>query len=407
MFINITSLIYIDPGTGSMLFTILIGLISAAIYAFRGLLVKLRYSVSKDKTKVNISDNMPFVIYAENKRYFNVFKSICDEFENRNIELKYLTSSKDDPIFSKDYKYVKAEFIGEGNSQFTKLNMLKADVVLSTTPSLDVYQWKRSKNVKWYIHIPHMANDITTYKMFGLDYYDAILTSGEYQNEQIRKLEAIRNIKPKELKTVGLTYLDELDKRITNNNKIHNENINVLLAPSWGESSILNRFGNKIIDELLKTGYNIIVRPHPQSFISEKKMIDELMNKYKNIEWNKDSDNFDVLNRSDILISDFSGVIFDFSLVFDKPIIYADTSFDKSPYDAYWLNEELWTFKILPELGNKLDDISNIKQVIDETLNNDKFIKGRVKAREEAWANKGNASKLIVDYMIDKQKEIK
>lgn len=398
---------YIDPGTGSMLFTILIGLISAGIYAFRGLLIKLRYSFSKDKTKIN-NDVLPFVIYAESKRYWNVFKSICDEFEKRNIKVKYLTSSKDDPIFSRDYKYVEGECIGDGNSQFTKLNLLKADVLLSTTPSLDVYQWKRSKNVKWYIHIPHMPNDITTYKMFGIDYFDAILTSGEYQNKQIRDLESLRHLKPKELKTVGLTYLDELNNKLKSNKKEKNKEITVLLAPSWGKSSTLNKYGEKIIDKLIETGYKIIVRPHPQSFTSEKDMLDRLMNKYPNIEWNKDSDNFDVLNKSDILISDFSGVIFDFSLVFDKSIIYADTSFDKSPYDAYWLDEELWTFKILPKLGNELNEtnINNLKELIDDTLTNDKYSKGRQLARQEAWNNKDNAAKDIVDYMVNKQKEL-
>ena len=47
------------------------------------------------------------------------------------------------------------------------------------------------------------------------------------------------------------------------------------------------------------------------------------MNEYPEsdrLEWNRDTDNFNVLNRSDILISDFSGVIFDFSLVYDKPV---------------------------------------------------------------------------------------
>ena len=32
--------------------------------------------------------------------------------------------------------------------------------------------------------------------------------------------------------------------------------------------------------------------------------------------WNRDTDNFEVLRQSDILISDFSGVIFDYALVF-------------------------------------------------------------------------------------------
>ena len=58
-----------------------------------------------------------------------------------------------------------------------------------------------------------------------------------------------------------------------------------------------------------------------------------------------------LLRRSDIMISDFSGVIFDFALVYDKPVIYADTEFDKSPYDAWWLDTPYWTFDVLPRIG--------------------------------------------------------
>ena len=75
-------------------------------------------------------------------------------------------------------------------------------------------------------------------------------------------------------------------------------------------------------------------------------MIDKLMAAYpdtEDLEWNRDNDNFDVLRRADILVSDFSGVIFDFTLVFDKPVIYADTKFDKSPYDCWWLDTPSWT----------------------------------------------------------------
>ena len=63
------------------------------------------------------------------------------------------------------------------------------------------------------------------------------------------------------------------------------------------------------------------MRPHPQSFQSDKEIIDRLMQKYPESEmflWNRDNDNFSVLQAADILISDFSGVIFDYSLVFDE-----------------------------------------------------------------------------------------
>ena len=41
--------LYIDPGTGSMLFTILIGIIGAGIYSLRMLLIKLRFALSGGK----------------------------------------------------------------------------------------------------------------------------------------------------------------------------------------------------------------------------------------------------------------------------------------------------------------------------------------------------------------------
>ena len=396
-------LLYIDPGTGSMLFTILIGVISAGIYGIRGFFMKLKYS-SKESVKEN-KDVIPYVIFSDSKRYWNIFKLICDEFEKREIPLTYYTMSEDDPALSFDYKYVNREFIGDGNGAFARMNFLKADVVLSTTPGLDVYQWKRSKDVKCYVHIPHSVDDLTGYRMFGLDYYDAVLLSGNHISDEIRELEKLRNLPTKDIQIVGLTYFDELAEKIRNNPRKENDKPVILLAPSWGPSSILNRYGSKAIDALIGTGYKIVVRPHPQSKTSEKAMLDSLMAKYPDLEWNFDNDNFDILNRADLLISDFSGVIFDFALVFGKPIIYADTSFDKDPYDAWWLDEEMWKFKVLPELGRQLkeSDLNNIKHLLDECLKSKSIKENIEKVKDECWYHRGESAKYIVDYMVSRR----
>lgn len=395
---------YIDPGTGSAIFTILIGLIGVVFYGVKGLLIKLKSGISKEK----VSDtSIPYVIYTDSKRYWNLFKPICDEFERNKTNLEYYTQSQDDPAFTQDYKYVNPVFIGEGNKGITKMNFLNADVVLSTTPSLDVYQWKRSKNVKHYVHIPHACSDITIYRMFGIDYYDSVLTTGEFQINQIRKLEELRNLPQKECKVVGLTYFDEMKQRLDKLKKHKNKTPIVLLAPSWGPSSLLSVYGQSLIDKLLETGYEIIIRPHPQSYISEKELIESLQNKYPNIEWNKDNDNFDVLNKADIMISDFSGVIFDFSLVFDKPVIYTNSKFDDSIYDAWWLKEKLWTFEVLPMLGQELNEnnFDDIKSIVSSCLNNKEYRKNRENIRKQAWMNQGKAAKLIFDFMVSKGKE--
>lgn len=404
--------IYIDPGTGSMLFTILIGVLSAAAYFLRNSIMKLRFIFSLGKQEKTENDNnVPFAIFTDSKRYWNIFKPICDEFEKRGQQTVYLTASPDDPALSENYEHVTAQFIGEGNRAFARMNMLKADVVLSSTPGVDVYQWKRSRNVKWYAHILHAANDVTAYRMFGIDYYDAVMTSGEYQAKQVRQLEELRHLPEKELPMIGLPHMDALRERLLNAGELPEHPVTVLLAPSWGPSSILNKFGSKMIDALLKTGYHIIIRPHPQSFTSEKAMLDELMEKYPDsdtLEWDSSNDNFEVLRRSDILISDYSGVIFDFALVFDRPIIYADTSFDKGPYDAWWLEDEMWTFSILPQIGRQLtkENFETVGELIDGCLNAPELAEGRNKARSDTWANIGNSASLAVDYLIEKRQKL-
>ena len=338
-----------------------------------------------------------------------MFKPICDELEKRGQKAYYYTASPDDPALEagKEYKNVVCEFIGEGNKAFSRLNILNAYILLSTTPGLQVYQWKRSKTVNKYVHILHAPGNISLYRMFGTDYYDALLLSGDHQVKQTRQLEEKRKLPEKEIKLVGLTYLDEMKKRLENHkvSKSGSGKPVVLLAPSWGPSGILTKYGAPFIDEIVKTGYHVIVRPHPQSFSSEKDLLDKLMAEYpdsENFEWNRDNDNFDVLARADIMISDFSGVIFDFLLVFDKPVMYANAGFSKDPYDAWWLSETPWTFEILPKVGKEITDDyeGNLKAMIDECINDPAYESARREVRNTAWKNIGNATNSVCDYLI-------
>ncbi len=403
-------LLYIDPGTGSMLFTILIGVIGAAFYSLRMLWIKLRFAISGGKAKEN-DEKLPFVIFSDDKRYWSVFEPVCREMNERGRDIVYMTASPDDPALANEYPHVKAEFIGEGNKAYTKLNFLNACVLLSTTPGLDVYQWKRSKDVRYYVHIPHAAGEITLYRMFGLDYYDAVLLSGDYQARDIRKLEKQRSLPKKELVQIGIPYMDKMADRLAAAEPLPAHPRTVLLAPSWGSSAIFSVYGGRIIEVLLKTGYHVIVRPHPQSFVSEAGLLEKLMKEYpasQQLEWNRDTDNFEVLRRADLLISDFSGVIFDFALVYDKPVIYTDPQFDVSPYDAWWLKSPLWTLSALPRLGRELteDTMDDLKRLIDECLTDPQYAKGRMAVKKEAWVHTGEGAKRAADYLISRYEKL-
>ena len=404
-------LLYIDPGTGSMLFTVLIGVLGAAFYAVRILFIKLRFKLGGGKADRALKSE-PFVIFSDDKRYWKVFEPICREMDKRGKEILYITASPDDPALKCEYKGLRVECIENKNKLFTRLNYLRADVVLSTTPGLDVYQWKRSKDVKYYVHIPHAAGGLTMYRMFGLDYYDAVLYSGDFQAEDIRALEKLRNLPAKELVEAGIPYMDEMAKAYESAEPIGEHERTVLLAPTWGPSALFAVSGGKIIEHLLNTGYHIIVRPHPQSFTSEKEMLDKLMAEYpesEQLEWNSDTDNFNVLHRADILVSDFSGVFYDFAFIHNKPIIYTDVNFNLDVYDAWWIQDRpLWLYSALPRIGCKLtpDNMSNIKELIDECLTDEYYAEGRQAAKNETWANIGRGAEIVTDYLINKQKEL-
>ena len=98
-------ILYIDPGTGGMLLTVLLGIFSVAIFSLRALFLKLRFLSVRDKEAKKNSNKIPIVIHCESKRYWNIFEPILDEFEKTKQKIVYLTGSEDDPVFSKKYEY--------------------------------------------------------------------------------------------------------------------------------------------------------------------------------------------------------------------------------------------------------------------------------------------------------------
>jgi hypothetical protein len=398
--------LYIDPGTGSALFSILIGAAATIYFLGRALIIKLKVIISGGKAANTASVDHAFVIYNEGKQYWNVFKPVLDEFENRKTELLYLTSAQDDPVFDISWSFVKAEFIGEGNRAFARLNMLRAGICLMTTPGLDVYQLKRSKMVKHYAHILHAPSDVTLYRLFGIDYFDSILLTGDYQAEDIRTLEKQRNIHEKKLVTVGCSYLDVYAEKIKNLPAEENHPFTVLVSPSWGASALLTRYGEKLLDPLSASGWRIIIRPHPQSKKSEAAMLERLQARYKdakNIEWDYERENIYSLNKADIMISDFSGIIFDYMFLRNKPVLYVSQNFDLRPYDADDLDHELWQFRTVKEAGIELreEDFSRITEVIKNAGDSEALNNARKKACETAWQYPGEAGKRVFDFMTE------
>jgi len=401
---------YIDPASGSMLFSIVIGIVATVFFLFKSILYKIVFMLTGFNRNTD-NNRYGIVLYNEGRKYWTSFKPLLDEFEKRKKEVVYYTSDEQDFVFNEKYNFIKSKYIGTGNKAYMKLSVLKADVCLMTTPGLDVYQLKKSKQVKHYCHIFHGIGDHCGYRLFGIDYYDSVMTTNEINGAYIRELEQKRGLKPKELVVAGELTLDTMSKKLKKLAIEKKDKFTVLLAPTWGPQAIFAKYGTELIDELTKMDCNIIIRPHPQSYISEKDLINTIKEKYKNnsdIIFDDNVNNLVSLNKADILISDFSGIIFDYAFLFNKPFIYTEYEDKREIYDYCDLSKPTWKKEVLNKIGFELtkENFKNINSIIKQVVNDKEKIKNIEEVKNKIWQKQGQAAKIIVDFLINKQKEI-
>ncbi len=400
---------YLDPGSGSILISALIGLLATAFFSFKGFYYKARnlyigfFNLRTDK------DGYKLIFYSEGGQYWLSFKPILVSLDRMGISALYLTSGKTDPGLNFISNYIKTRYIGEGNKAYIYLNTLEAELVVMTTPGLDVLQIRRSKGVKHYAYIPHSPVDMGTYKLFSFECFDTIFLTGGYQKRTIRTLEKLRGTKAKQLIDAGCPYMDALSNKLLHyqekNFRAESQKKTILIAPTWGKNNILKKFGSKPIIKLLESGFEVIIRPHPQSLKVEKELINKLRQElggFDNIKWDEKSDSFDSLVSSDLLISSLSGVVFDFALVFNKPVITVEFDYDFTGQEANDLPFDLWELNLMDQIGFKIKPaqlntlVEFVNKALKERIRKEEF----VKLRDQHLFNNNKSGEVIANKLI-------
>ena len=155
---------------------------------------------------------------------------------------------------------------------------------------------------------------------------------------------------------------------------------------------------------MAKNNFNLIIRPHPQSYKFEKKLlktVEEKLKKFNNIEWDYNPDGTSSFQKADILISDTSGVRLDFAFVYQKPFITMPISFEKlQDYEIADLGRS-WTEEAVKEIGYTLseNEIQDLDIIIWKVLQ-EKTDKTILAFREKHVYNLGNSGEVIADYLI-------
>ena len=273
------------------------------------------------------------VFYSENENSMLIFKSLISELTNKhNLNICYVTSSKDESILKKPNNRIKSFFIGDGVVRTKFFLNLKAKILIMTMPDLETFHIKKSKVYPvHYVYLFHsMVSTHLIYRRSAFEHFDSIFCVGNYQLDEIRSTEKLYNLKPKNLIRYGYSHLDNLlekySKRIllpkNNENKLH-----ILLAPSWSDDGLFENISEKVIDILLREGYKVTFRPHPMTQKKSKKKIDRMTEKFSKNEsflLEQNIFNFDSFLLSDIMITDWSGAALEFAFAFEKPVLFID-----------------------------------------------------------------------------------
>ncbi len=187
------------------------------------------------------------------------------------------------------------------------------------------------------------------------------------------------------------------DKKLQNHLKekysVNNKKV-ILFAPTFRDDGI--KKANKYLQDLnldydrlykeLKDEYIFIIKLHPLSLIGDKlEQYDDLI-KFSNVK----EDISDVMQITDILITDYSSVMFDFLITNKKTIIYSWDYESYSKNRGFYLDFE----KEVPgEICNNFEEL--LKEIKDQNIKYD------IKAYQNKYSNKedGMASKRVVDYL--------
>lgn len=404
------TLAYLDPGSGSALLGTIFALAGATIYSLKNLVYRLFRKGNLTETKKDTS----IVIFSEGKNYYGTWKGIVDELIRRKVHFCYYTLDLNDPILKtySSYKYAQL-FDKEKSSSFVRLSKMQAKVCVSTTPNIGTpgYPMKRSPGIENLVHVYHSAGFGCYYRKGSLNQYDTVLMVADIQETAVRDIEKANNVPAKKVLTVGLPYLDEMFERVQQlpPAKRPTDKKIVVVAPSWGPVCCLKHYGIDFVLELAKTGYHVILRPHPQSYISEAEYIAKWKKATEDnpdIEWDTRTSPLETLRLADVLISDISGVRFDFAFLFLRPVISLTVPKEVQAevfkeYEANDINTD-WYDQVSNRLGRALTpaDKSSIATVVDALAKNPPTEELRA-VRDESLANIGSSVKAVVDALID------
>lgn len=359
--------------------------------------------------------NKHLVFYSESNGFYKYFKGIIEYLlEHTNITIHYITSDPNDSIFEMERTtpQIRAYYIGE-NRLITLMMKMDADMVVMTMPDLENYHIKRSyvRNDVEYVFVQHGVGSNNMGMRKGcMDHFDTIFCAGPHQVEEVRETEKVYELPLKKLIEVGYPLIDELREKYQSTKQKENERKKILIAPSWQEKNIVDSCLEDILDALSDKGYEIIVRPHPQEVRLKKEHMEILKQKYAsdNVIIQTDFTSNSPVMEADILITDWSGISWEYAFTTQRPILFIDTPMKVMNPEYQKINMVPLNILLRDKLGKslKLDQLNEVAAAVEYLLRHTEDYSRQIDALTHEYIfNLGLSAEVGAKYIIGSLQE--
>lgn len=273
------------------------------------------------------------VFYSASNGFYKYFRRLINYIlENSDLTIHYVTGDPKDEMFTRDIPRVVPYYIQD--LQLIPFMMkMDSDMVVMTMPDLGTYHIKRSlvrKDIK-YVYLDHSMTSLHMgYREGAFDHYDTMFCVNPQQIEEVRATEKLYELPKKRTIEYGYGLLDDLLDSYNEMERISQDKKLILIAPSWQVGNILENGIDDMLGSLMGKGYQIIVRPHPEFVKRFPDKMQRVLDKYKTADPDELTFETDFTSNtstftSDLLITDWSAIAFEFSYTTLKPSLFVNT----------------------------------------------------------------------------------
>jgi YidC/Oxa1 family membrane protein insertase len=355
-------------------------------------------------------EDKSIIFYAEHEIYYRNFEGILDELiGKKQWTVCYVTSDPNDPVLQKSEPKIKTFYLKRLLPFF--MIFVNCKVFVMTMTDLNQLHIKRSINSVHYVYVFHSPVSTHMIYLFGaFDHYDSILCVGQHHIKEIRRHEELHNLPKKELIEAGYYPLERIytnyQEYLANQTQVKGKTT-IIAAPSWGNNNILESCGERLANLLLENGYEVIIRPHPETLKRTPEMIHSLVAKYgdnPDFTLEKSVVNTDSVLKSDVLICDYSGIGLKYAFATERPVLYLDVPYKIRNEKYEELDIEPLELALRSEIGIvvSLEELDTIPQVIEKLINDKMEYKKNIrKLREQYIFALGSSSEIGATHIID------